>query len=79
MNPCQAALRRLAAIPVVVMVALAPGFKAGRPPVSISRPVRHMLQAGRNEALERRLRWCRIRRGSAPLAGSQDLVSIRAV
>jgi hypothetical protein len=79
LKACQAALRRLGAIPVAVMVALAPGIRAAGPPVSISRPVRHMLQVGRNEALERRLRWSRIRLESAALAGGQDLVSLRGV
>ncbi len=57
---CLDALRGPARLPVILFVALAPAFKGGRPANPIPRPVQNLL-AGRNEALERRLRWSRAR------------------
>lgn len=68
---CLSALRGLGCVPVAVIVALAPGFRAVRGSAPIPRPVGHLLQAGRNEALERRLRWSRIRLGAVLEARAQ--------
>jgi len=57
---CLAALRGPARLPVILFVALAPAFNAVRPANAVPRPVRYLL-AGRNDALERRLRWSRLR------------------
>jgi len=68
---CLSALRGLGCVPVAAIVALAPGFKAEHASAPIPKPVGHLLQAGRNEALERRLRWSRIRLGAVLEAQAQ--------
>jgi hypothetical protein len=57
---CLAALRGPSRVPVILFVALAPAFKAGRPAGAVPRPAQYLL-AGRNEAVEKRLRWSRAR------------------
>ena len=57
---CLRALRRFSRYPVILFTAFSPAYRASRPALVMPRPVRSLLQAGRNEGLERRLRWSRI-------------------
>jgi hypothetical protein len=58
-------LRALVRIPVVLAIGLAPALQAGHRPHARVQRVAALLQASRNDAAERRLRWERIRREMA--------------